>query len=316
MNEFGRKALKSIKEVLPGTLKTCIWILKVTVLVSFIILFLKYFNILPWISTALEPVFSRLGLPGEASLAFVTGFFVNVYSAIAVAATLNLDARSITILSVMVLCAHNIIVETAVQKKTGSSALRMGIVRTLSAFILAYVLNLLMPGGKVIGETSMQFLENPDFWQMFKEWLISTIKLVLKISVLIFALNIMQRLLADFGAIKWISKFLGPVLNFFGLPKRCSFLWIIANVLGLAYGAAAMIDEIGKGVLTKRDVDLLNTHIGISHSNLEDLMLLASVGGIWWVMLFARWGMSFILVWEYRLELWIRNKFLNFASPN
>ncbi|MDZ4059354.1 MAG: nucleoside recognition domain-containing protein, partial [Bacteroidales bacterium] len=121
---------------MPKTLKTCLWLIRITVSITLAVQLLEYFKILPYISDFLGPVFSIIGLPGEASLAFVSGYFVNVYSAIAVIATLNLDVRTITILSVMILCAHNMIAETAVQKKTGSSAVRMVIVRTLSAFIL------------------------------------------------------------------------------------------------------------------------------------------------------------------------------------
>ncbi|GAB1472970.1 nucleoside recognition protein [Bacteroidota bacterium] len=140
-----KRALTSVREILPKTLKTCLWLIRITVLITFGVQLLEYFNILPWISGFLSPVFNIMGLPGEAALAWVTGFFVNVYSAIAVMATLNLDVRMVTILSVMILCAHNIIAETAVQKKTGSSAIRIVIIRTLSAFVLGFVLNLIMP---------------------------------------------------------------------------------------------------------------------------------------------------------------------------
>ena len=109
-----------IKGALPGTVQTCIWVVKLTVSVSFCIVILRYLQVIPWISALLEPVFHVVGLPGEAALAFVSGYFVNVYSAIAVAVTLDLSVREMTILAAMVLCAHNMIVESAVQKKTGT----------------------------------------------------------------------------------------------------------------------------------------------------------------------------------------------------
>jgi hypothetical protein len=43
---------------------------------------------------------------------------------------------------------------------------------------------------------------------------------------------------------------------------------------------------------------------------MEDVFLLASVGAIWWILILSRWVMSIILVWGYRFELWIRNKFV------
>ena len=307
------RTISSVKEILPKTLKTCLWLVRITVLVTLGVQFLEYFKILPWISNLLSPVFNLLGLPGEAALAYVTGYFVNNYSAIAVMSTLNLDVRTITILSVMVLCSHNMITETAVQKKTGSSAVRMVITRTLSAFVLGYVLNLIMPGAANTVHINIAAADL-SLWAMLQLWFVKTLKLVILMTVLIFALSILQRLLSEFGVIRWLSKFMRPVLAVFGLPAKTSFLWIVANTLGLAYGAAVMIDETESGKITKQDVDLLNHHIGISHSNLEDVILLASVGALAVWMLFSRWAFSFLLVWELRLEMAIRKKFSIFVG--
>lgn len=307
------RACKSVKEILPKTLKTCLWLIRITTIVTLGVLFLEYFNILPYISKALNPLFNLMGLPGEAALAYVSGFFVNVYSAIAVISTLNMDVRSATILSVMILCSHNMITETAVQKKTGSSALRMFAIRTISAFALGFILNLIMPeGGNTVATETVHIQHT--FRQLFMEWLSNTIRLILLMSSLIFALSIVQRLLSEFGVIKWLSRIMSPVLALFGLPSKTSFLWIVANTLGLAYGAAVMIDETESGKITKKDVDLLNHHIAISHSNLEDVLLLASVGALIWWMLIARLAFAMVLVWEFRLEMAIRKKILTFVG--
>lgn len=307
------RALSSVKEILPKTLKTCLWLVRITVLVTLGVQFLEYFEILPWISKLLNPLFNLLGLPGEASLAYVTGYFVNVYSAIAVMATLNLDIRTVTILSVMVLASHNMITETAVQKKTGSSAVRIIFIRTFSAIALGFILNLIMPGGGKLAVIEAQATDL-TLIEMLQVWFFKTIKLIALMTVLIFSLSIMQRLLAEFGVIRWLSKFMRPVMAFFGLPAKTSFLWIVANTLGLAYGAAVMIDETESGKITKSDVDLLNHHISISHSNLEDVLLLASVGAMIPWMIFSRWAFSFLLVWELRLEMAIRKKFSTFVG--
>ncbi|MDD4655910.1 MAG: nucleoside recognition domain-containing protein [Bacteroidales bacterium] len=307
------RAISSIKEILPKTLKTCLWLIRITTIVTLGVLFLEYFNILPWISKALNPIFNLIGLPGEAALAYVSGYFVNVYSAIAVISTLNLDIRSITILAVMILCSHNMITETAVLKKTGSSAIRMVVIRTAAAFILGFTLNLIMP--EVQQGLKIEIIEaNLSLVQMLKEWFFDTLYLIVLMSTLIFALSIIQRLLTEFGVIKWLSKIFSPVLTFFGLPPKTSFLWIVANTLGLAYGAAVMIDEAESGNVTKKEIDLLNHHIAISHSNLEDVLLLASVGAIIWWLLVARWLFAFVLVWELRLEIVIKKKIFNFVG--
>jgi len=310
MDKIGSKLISIIKGALPGTFKTCVWVVKLTVGVSFCIMLLRYLQVIPWISALLEPVFHIVGLPGEAALAYVSGYFVNVYSAIAVAVTLDLSVREMTILSAMVLCAHNIIVETAVQKKTGTPAVRIIVYRTISSIVVGLGLNWVLPAESVQAVAHGVEGEELLFLPLLKDWVISTAGLVVKMVAIIFSLNILQRILSEFGVIKWISKFLKPLLAIFGLPAKSSFLWIIANVVGLAYGAAAMIDEASTGKLSQKDVDLTNFHICISHSNLEDVFLLASVGAVWWILIISRWILSIILVWGYRFELWIRNKFV------
>ena len=308
---FRKRCAAAVRKVLPSTLKTALWMIKVTVGVSFAIMLLGYFGFIDWLSAVLSPLFVHFGLPGEAALAYVSGYFVNMYSAVTAAVALDLDARAVTILGVMVLCSHNMIVETAVQKKTGSPALLMVLVRTLSGIILAYVLNLLLP--ETVSEAAVMdaVAGRPEFRDAVLDWLMDVCVLVPKMLIIIFALNILQALLAEFGIIRLISRMLRPVMRVFGLSARCSVLWIIANTLGLAYGAAAMIEEAGNDKLRKEDINGLNLHIGISHSNLEDLFLLASIGAVWWVLLLARWAMAAILVWGYRLEAYIKNKYVS-----
>jgi len=103
-------------------------------------------------------------------------------------------------------------------------------------------------------------------------------------------------------------------MHVFGLRSRCAFLWLIANIVGLAYGAAAMMDEVRNGSLTIRDIRLTNTHIGIAHSNLEDLIIVSAVGAIWWILLLSRWIMAMLLVWGYRLEMSLQEKLTGFST--
>ena len=370
------RLVKCVKEVLPSTTKTCIWLLKITIGVSVLILFMRYFKILPWLSATLGPLFNHFGLPGEAALAYVSGYFVNMYAMLAIAGSMDLTARAITILGVMSLCSHNMITETAVQGKTGANPVRVVITRTLAGFVLAFVLNLILPlsqsdiamlggafekseaavasvaeapatvasiavapatvapaavasvaeapaGVTSVAETAPAAVASiteapaavqPLFKELVVEWCYSTLSILVKMTLLIYSLAILQRILSEFGVIRWVSKFLKPLLLLFGLPARCSFLWIIANILGIAYGGAVMMEEVRAGKLSLRDIKLVNQHIGISHSNLEDLTLVASIGGIWWVMLLSRWAGSFILVWGYRAEMAIRKKLLTLQT--
>lgn len=297
------RIVNCVKSATPSALKTIWWLTKIMVGVSFGIMLLQYFGVIAWISALLTPVFSSFGLPGEAALAYVSGYFVNCYTAMAVMTSLHLDMRAATILAVMVLCSHNMIVETTVQAKTGSSVIRIVIIRTLSAFLLAFVLNQIMPGEFVESESQLVTAENVTFVEMLKNWALRTAKTVGLMIVLVYALTLLQRILNEYGIIEHIANFLKPVMLFFGLPPRTAFLWLVANTLGLAYGAAVMIDETENGKTTKEENDLLNHHICVSHSNLEDLLLFTAIGGNFLWMLLSRWVMSLLLVWERKLEI-------------
>ncbi len=298
----GQRISECVKVSMRKATKTVVWLAKIMICVSFVIMLLQYFGVIQWISRWMTPIFSYFGLPGEAALAYVSGYFVNCYSAMAVMVSLNLDARAVTILSVMVLCSHNMIVETTVQHKTGSSVARIVVIRTLSAFLLAWVLNKIMPGHYEDVVLQNEVTTEQSFLVMLKDWAFRTLKTTLLMVVLVYLLTILQRIMSEFGIIGYIAKFLKPLMQFFGLPSHTAFLWLVANTLGLAYGAAIMIDESEHGNTSKEDNDLLNHHICVSHSNLEDLLLFTAIGGSFLWMLLSRLCMSLILVWERKVE--------------
>ena len=221
--------------------------------------------------------------------------------------TLELDWRALTILCTMVMCSHSMVLETAVLRKTGASGARMVIVRTLSAFVLGVVLNLILPGSPDLSVAEVSAGEKLSFWLTLWQWFLSALKLVVMMTAIIYTLNILQRILREFGIMEKIASLFRPLMRVFGLPPGTVFLWIVANIIGLGYGAAAMLDEMERGDVSRRDILLLDSHICISHSNLEDLLLLTACGAVWWIMLLSRWAMSIILVWEQRLEFYIRD---------
>lgn len=303
-----------VKQAAPRAFKTIWWIFRITAIVSFVMFLLKYTGILAWIAAAVSPVFHIFGLPGDASLAYVSGYFINVYSCIAVISTIDLTARQITILGTMTLAAHAMVAETAIQKKTGTPVVHMVIVRTIGSILLGLLMNLILPGRPVFDADTVNLSQVPlfniqaGFWPMFFEWLKGLAKLTVWMTLLIFILNIIQRAFYEYGIMDSISRLFSPLITLFGLPKETTFLWIVANVIGLLYGSAAIMDEMERGNISDCSILLLNTHIGISHSNLEDLMLFAAMGGLWYWMLLFRWALVTILVWSLRLYFRLTQK--------
>ena len=289
-----------------AALKTAWWILRVTVVISFGVLLLQYVGAIAKISEWLSPLFLHIGLSGEAALVFISSTLVNPYAAIAVIETVGFDPRSITILALMCLCSHNLILETTIQKKIGSSAIRMVVIRLSAAFVCAFLLNLILPKTADNFSAKMFTAQEKIFTEMLSRWAVGTLLLVVKMFTIIVSLTVLQRILADLGAIRWVSKFFRPLLRIFGLPAKTSFLWIVAQTLGLAYGAAVMMEEKETGKVSRKELDLLNHHITVSHSNLEDLLLFVAIGASLFWALFLRFLIAMVVVWERRIELHLR----------
>lgn len=293
---------KALSDALPQGMRTAVWLLKLTVPVAFAVFILDYLGVLAFIASHTESLFALFGLSGKASIILITSIFVNIYSVIAVMATLDMPVREGLILANMCLIAHALIVETGIQRKTGSRAWRIVTLRLGTAFLAAWLLNLVMPHfeGTIRAGAA---ISREGFLADFVIWLKSITITSIKIVVLVNLLLVIQKFLHGIGLLEWLVKPFYPLLLVMGLPKNTGFLWIVANTLGLSYGGAVMISQSTEGQLTRREADLLNHHIAISHSQVEDTLLFMSMGfSIPW-LIFPRFVLAVAAVWLRRLEI-------------
>lgn len=283
-------------------MKTSWWLIKITVPVSFGVMLLDYFGLLALMAEYTGPVFKLFGLPGISAIVLVTSIFTNIYSVVAVLSMLQLPMREGMILATMCLVSHGFLIETAVMKRTGSSAVRMLLLRLSGSFVIGWALNLIMPGSiSVEGPNLIQ--QQGDFSLVFIHWLHSISVTVLKILVLVNVLLIFQRILDEFGWMDAIEKPLSPFMKIMGLPRSTTLSWVVANLIGLAYGSAIMIEESEKGKMSREDADLLNHHVSLSHSQLEDPLLFLTLGyAIHW-LIWPRIIIAIAAVWFRKAEL-------------
>ncbi len=302
------RILDCLKAAFPKALKTAWWMLRIMLPVSLGVMLMQYFGLLVCISKYLTPVFHYIGLPGESALVFITSALLSIYAAIAVIGTLALDMREITILAIMCLISHNMIFETAVQKKTGSSALRMVLLRLIMSFVAAAIFNLLLPTKMGSGLASHNNIQNSGIINLLEIWFHDFVWLSIKVVLIVTSLMFVQKILDEFGIMEVLSKVFRPLMKPMGLSNRTSFQWIIANTVGLAYGSAIMIEQVDSGNLPFEDADLLNHHIAISHSLLEDTLLFVSIGVSAPWIIFPRIVLAIFSVWEYKFEKRIKRK--------
>ncbi len=301
MKNFFSLLYRCTEDVLPKAGKTTLWLLKIILPISLLVRLLQYSGVLASCAGFLDPVFAFIGLPGESAIVFLTSIFLPLYSSIAVMASLTLTLREATILAVMCLVAHNLLVECAIQKKTGSSFQGMIALRIGMALLIAFVLNRIMP---VYGETFSVVLQPESFGsvpEVLVAWIKTSWVLTVTIMVILTLLLIFQRLLEHYNLMDALARPLVPVMRFFGMPGEASFLWVIGNSVGLAYGGAVMVEQVESGKLSRKDADVVNHHLAISHSLLEDTFLFVVLGiSFWWIFL-TRLFFAFIVVWCMRL---------------
>jgi len=291
-----------LRTALPSAFKTVVWLLSLMIPISLLVTLLQYYGIIGWVANILNPLFYYLGLSGECAFVFLTSIFLNIYSAIAVIASLSLSMREITIIALMCLISHNMIIETIIQHKTGSSGIKMVFIRLFSSIIGALLLNYLLPAESIQAITQHTAQNQAaTLWMVVVEWGIKMFYLAIKVIVFVSGLMILQKILEKSGIIEIISKVMAPLIKAMGLPVRTAFLWIVANVLGLAYGSAIMIDELEKGKISREENDLLNHHVAVSHSLLEDTLLFMTIGvSAFWITV-PRLILAIAIVWLYRL---------------
>lgn len=280
--------------------KTIWWLLKIIIPVSLAVSLLQYWGVIAYLAKFLSPAFSHLGLPGESAIVFISSIFLPLYGPIAIITTLPLDIREITILAIMCLISHNLIVETAIQKKTGSSPYIMFSVRIVTSLIAAYILNLLLPHNLGASQVSTSSIAFDNAGSMLLNWLNGTLKLSLKITLIITGLLFLQNILKAFKVLDFLSRILSPLMKMMGLSGDSSFLWLVAQTLGLAYGSVVMLEEVERKAISLSNANLLNYHIAVNHSLLEDTLLFVSIGVPAGWIIAPRFAFSILIVWSAR----------------
>ena len=296
--------------VLRKALKTAWWVIRIVLPTSFIVSLSDFYGVIPFISVYTEPVMQLIGLPGRAAVAYITSLFLPLYVAIAAMGSLALNLREVSILALMCLLAHNLPVECAVQKKCGlplyqSLGLRIGF-----SLFGGFLLSLILPQSLAaqmpnITQTVGEIVTLGD---ALRSWAVSTLSLCLKLIVIIALLMLLQDYLKRHGVLKIISRPLSPFMKLCGLQPESSFLWLIANIVGLTYGAGIMAQEVEAGDTDIDELRHVNRHIALNHSLLEDTTIFAMLGVGWYWLIVPRFLFALVAVWSSKLIQRIRKK--------
>lgn len=296
MHRFLEKLASSVKTSFMPSTKTTLWLLKIMLPISLIVTVAQHFGLIDVVAAWLEPAMRLFGLPGRAAIGFLMGAFVTTYAGIAAMLQLALTMREATIVGIMICICHALFVESAVNRKVGSSFWRMFIIRFGMAFVCAFYLNIVLPDS-MHGTFGEGITMDSDAHNYLLSWALSSVKMSVMIWLLIWALMIIQRLAEAFGLMQKLVRPLHPLMRLCGLPESTAYMWIVGNVLGISYGSAVMLDLEERGQISKDDANDVNYHLIMNHSLLEDTFVFASMGipALW--IASTRFLFALIVVW-------------------
>ncbi|MBO5086319.1 MAG: nucleoside recognition protein [Paludibacteraceae bacterium] len=290
--------------ILRNALKTALWIIRIIIPVSFVVTLLDFYGVIEWISAYTAPLFQLIGLQGNAAIVYFSSLFLPLYAPIAIIATLPLTLREITILALMCLITHNLPIECAVQRRSGTPFWQTLVIRITFSILGGILLNLILPESLILspcfrGTSEAEGVLNSQLSNLNSQlinWLTSTLSLCIKIILIITALMYGQFLLKRYGIINKIAQPLAPFMRLCGLQPDSAFLWLVAQIVGLTYGAGIMAQEIEESGANREELHRINLHICVNHSLIEDTAIFCMLGVAWYFLVIPRLIFAIIIV--------------------
>ena len=300
MKRFLLRLLSCVRQSLPKASKLCLWLMKIILPISLLVRLLQYWGVIDYLSDFLAPIFNFIGLPGESAIVFITSCFFPLYAPIAVMTSIVLTMREATILALMCLISHNLPVECAITHKTGSPFWRMVTLRVAMSFVAAIFLNWVLPDYSEPFGMITQPETYASVGELVKAWALTSLSLIFTIILIVTGLMSLHKILEEFNLLDKISAPVAPIMHFFGMSDKASFLWIVGNLVGLSYGGAIMVDMVDNSKITKGEAHYVNSHLSMSHSLIEDTLLFVVLGiSVWWIM-GTRLLFALLVVWTMR----------------
>ncbi len=258
------------------------------------------------IGVALGPFMGLLNLPAEAGLVWIACAFVGIYGGIGaligLAPQMDMNAAQLSALAAMMLFAHNLPLEQAIVRRAGASFWFTCSLRIVVA--LGY-------GGAVAwGSQALGVLQEPVSlgWLQGSEfasaqdglghlaWVRATLVSLVATYVVIVALLVLLDGMERLGLTRRITRLLTPVLRVSGLDARVAPVTTVGVLLGLTYGGALIIEETSKQDLPVRARLLALSWLSLSHSLIEDTLLMLALGADIWIVLVGRVLVTMLVV--------------------
>jgi len=270
----------------------CIPLYQILIPFVFIIKILEVSGAIQFTAKVLEPLMSLVGLTPELGLVFVTAFLINIYAALVLFVNIlpgiEVSVAEITILTTMILVAHNLPIECAICKAAGISIIYTASLRLISAFVLGFILKLIYFNFGFLTETFQTFFKVQPPPENTWHWFLDQFKTLVYIFFLVCLMATVLEVLKIIGVERLFEKVFMPPLRLFGIQKEAMNIIIVGMFIGIQFGGGMLIKEVRKGNIDKQSLFLSVSLLNLLHAMIEDTILMFLVGGHISGILFAR----------------------------
>jgi spore maturation protein SpmB len=293
LKQFLKNSFSEIKVI-------CIPLYKILIPFIFVIKILEEIGVVKLISNFFEPVVQLMGLPAELGIVWVTAIIINVYAGIVVfinvVPTLDLTVAQITVLTLIILIAHNILVESSISRAAGVSFFYAAFLRIVMAFVAGVILSKIYLNFGFLQEKFSLVLQQQVVHTDYYSWIIGQLKNLAYIFLIICTLVISLNFLKAIGVEKLIRKLLEKPLKVMGISPSAINIIIVGLTIGIQFGGGLLIREAKSGAINKQSILLSLSLLNLVHAVIEDTILMTILGGHISGILFFRVIFSLVVV--------------------
>lgn len=288
------------QQVARDSVEVTLSLFKILIPALIIIRLLEQAGLVALIAELLTPLMALLDLPPLAGLVWATAMLTHIFAALVIMVTYSADwtLAQVSVMGMLILGAHNLIVEVGIARQAGCRIIPQLLIRVLAAFGIAWLLNLYYAKDPEMQQPH-QFIWQPEIEGAdWGTWLLTQLQSLFWTAVIIVLLVALLKLLKLSGIERLLEHMLRPVLKLIGISQNALSMTLIGMTLGLAYGGGLLIREAEQGNLKPHQVMAAISLLGLCHSLIEDTLVIAltgaSLGAILWVRLV--WALLLIAI--------------------
>ena len=301
-----------LQRLISRTFKISWSLFKMMIPIIILIRILEIYGFIGVLADLLAPLMHWVGLPGEMGLVWASALLTNLYGGIVAYANIATDTpitvAQVTVISSMMLIAHALPVEARIAQKAGVNFIFTVLLRFGMALLFGVILNWLYQQGNWLNEANQLAWSPQSSDDSWSSWGLNQLYSLLLILAIVFVLILVLDIFKKLGITDFLNRLLRPVLRMLKISEQAETITLVGITLGITYGGALLIEEAEAGHIQPKDVLYSLSLLGLSHSLIEDTLLMMVIGADISGILLGRLVFSLIMIF-------IMVRIIEYCSP-